>query len=306
MAQGSIFQLPPHFQTQFASNWDEIMSQQKDHRLAGCYDVRQVTGNQFRGDQIGSQTFAMRQVTSRTSKVEPADIPTAFWFVRPRPFDKTTWIDEFDSILLGQLPDPSSPTVQNHAIAAKRQKDIVLLNALVGTRYTGAQGTVATPLPSTQQVGVTFGSGGANSGLQLAKLTQTSFLMDQADVPEEGRYFAYAAKQLNNLITNVDQVNSALYNDVKALRDGRIQQFMGFNFIRTQLVPFVSASSTVRNCVAWQKDYLVLGMGQDIKARIDILPMQSHAVQVRTTLLIDATRKEEPGVVTVSCDETVG
>lgn len=281
------------------------MSQQMTHRLAGSYVMQQVNGNQFRGDQIGAQTYAMRQVTARAAKVEPSDVPTSFYFVRPRPFDKTTWIDEFDHILLGQLPDPQSPTVKNHAIAAMRQKDIVLLNALVGTRYTGAQGTVATPLPAAQQIGVTFGSGGANSGLQLAKLTQVSFLMDQSDVPETDRFLSYGAKQLNNLITNVDQVNSALYNDVKALRDGRIQDFMGFKFIRTQLTPFVSGSATIRQVVAWQKDMLCLGVGEDIRPRIDILPQQSHAIQVRTTLLIDATRKEDLGVVSVACDETV-
>lgn len=301
----SIFSLPGHYQTMFTSNWEEIMSQQMTHRLAGAYVMQQVNGNQFRGDQIGAQTYAMRQVTARAAKVEPSDVPTAFYFVRPRPFDKTTWIDEFDHILLGQLPDPQSPTVKNHAIAAMRQKDIVLLNALVGTRYTGAQGTVATPLPAAQQIGVTFGSGGANSGLQLAKLTQVSFLMDQADVPETDRFLSYGAKQLNNLITNVDQVNSALYNDVKALRDGRIQDFMGFKFIRTQLTPFVSGSATIRQVVAWQKDMLCLGVGEDIRPRIDILPQQSHAIQVRTTLLIDATRKEDLGVVSVACDESV-
>ena len=301
----SILSLPPHYQTMFASNFETIVAQQKDHRLAGCYVTQQVVGNQYRGDQIGAQTYAMRQVTARAAKVEPSDVPSGFWFVRPRVFDKTTWIDEKDKILIGQLPEPQGPTVAQHAIAAKRQKDIVLLNALCGTRYTGAQGTIATPLPSAQQIGVTFGSGGANSGLQLAKLTQASFLLDQADVPEEGRYFAYAAKQLNNLITNVDQVNSALYNDVKALRDGRIQDFMGFGFKRLQLVPFQSGSTTIRTCFAWQRDLLALGVGEDVMSRIDILPQQSHAIQVRTTLMIDASRKEDLGVVQVSCDESV-
>jgi len=40
-------------------------------------------------------------------------------------------------------------------------------------------------------------------------------------------------------------------------------------------------------------------------SRIDILPQQSHAIQVRTTLMIDASRKEDLGVVQVSCDESV-
>lgn len=302
---GAIFTLPPHYETAFDNNWREIMAQQKNHRLAGKYISDNVAGNQKRYDQIGAQTYALRQVTARAAKSEPSDVPTAFRWVRPRPYDKTTWIDEFDSILLGQLPDPTSPTARQHAIAAARQKDIILLNALLGTNYTGAQGTTATALPSAQQISVTYGSGGANSGLQLAKLTQASYIMDSNDVDEMDRIFVYSAKELNNLLTNVDQVNSALYNDVRALRDGRIQDFMGFSFVRTQLVPFIAGSTTIRSCVAYQKDFLLMGIGEDMKTRMDILPMQSHAIQVRTTLLMDATRMEEAGVVQINCDESV-
>jgi len=207
---------------------------------------------------------------------------------------------------------PDSAVARNHAIAAARQKDIILLNALLGTNYTGAQGTVATTLPTTggvlnlgQVVPVTYGSGSANSGLQLAKLTAASFLLDKNDISDMGRIFVYSAKELNNLITNVDQVNSVLYNDVRALRDGRIQDFMGFSFVRTELVPFTSGSTTIRSCVAYQKDVLFLGMGRDVATKMDILPMQSQAIQVYTALLMDATRVTEAGVVQVNCDESV-
>jgi hypothetical protein len=309
---GAITSLPAHYETAFDGIWREIMAQQKDHRLGGKYLSKNVMGNQERFDQMGSQNYALRQVTARAQKSEPSDVPMFTRWVRPRPYDKTTWIDQFDHILLGSLPSPESPIARNHGIAAARQKDIILLNALLGTNYTGAQGTTATALPTTggplgtgQVIGVTYGSGGANSGLQLAKLTAASYLMDSNDVAEEGRCFAYSAKELNNLITNVDQVNSVLYNDVRALRDGRIRDFMGFEFTRTQLVPFSSGSTTIRNCVAWQKDFLMLGVGEDVKTKMDILPMQSQAVQVYTCLLMDATRMEEAGVVQVNCDESV-
>jgi hypothetical protein len=254
----------------------------------------------------------MRQVTARAQKSEPSDIPMYSRWLRVRAYDKTTWIDQFDPILIGTLPNPDSAVARNHAIASARQKDIVLLNALLGTNYTGAQGTVAATLPTTggvlnvgQVLPVTYGSGGANSGLQLAKLTAASYLMDKADISQDGRQFAYSAKELNNLITNVDQVNSVLYNDVRALRGGRIEDFMGFSFVRTELVPFVSGSTTIRSCVAWQKDILFLGLGQDVQTKIDILPTQSQAVQVYSCMLLDATRVTESGVVQVNCDESV-
>lgn len=278
----------------------------------GTYQTKNVNGNQERIDYMGSQNYAMRQVTARAQKSEPSDVPMYSRWLRVRPYDKTTWVDQFDPILLGNLPNPDSAVAKNHAIAAARQKDIILLNALLGTNYTGAQGTVATTLPTTggvlnvgQVLPVTYGSGGANSGLQLAKLTATSYLMDKADISESGRVFAYTARELNNLITNVDQVNSVLYNDVRALRDGRIRDFMGFEFKRLELVPFVAGSTTIRSCVAWQKDLLFMGLGQDVQTKMDILPTQSQAVQIYTCLLLDATRVTEQGVVQVNCDESV-
>ncbi len=297
-----IFTLPPHYETVFDSNWREIMAQQTKHRLAGLYITdANIAGNQKRFDQIGSQSYAMRQKTARAQKTEPSDIPTFFRWVRPRPYDKTTWIDEHDHILLGQLPDPQSPTAKQHAIAVDRLKDTLLINAALGTSYTGAQGTTATALPSAQKVAVNLG-GGSNTGLTLAKLTAASYNMDSNDVDEMGRVFVYAAKQLNNLLVNVDQVNSVLYNEVRALFKGRVEDFMGFRFIRTQLLP---VASSVRQCFAYQKDFLLMGIGEDQKTHIDILPDQSHAIQVRTVLLADATRMEEQGIVEIDCDESV-
>ena len=278
------------------------MAQQKQHRLAGLYQMdSNIAGNQKRYDQIGSQSYAMRQKTARAQKTEPSDIPTGFRWVRPRPYDKTTWIDEHDSIMLGTLPDPQSPTAKNHSIACNRLRDIVLINGGLGTNYTGATGVTATALPASQSIAVNLG-GGANTGLTLAKLVASSYIMDSNDVDEMDRVFVYAAKQLNNLLVNVDQVNSVLYNEVRALFKGRVEDFMGYRFIRTQLLPI---TSNVRSCVAYQKEFLLMGIGADQKTHIDILPDQSHAVQVRTVILADATRLEEAGVVQVSCDESV-
>ena len=309
---GAIFSLPAHYQIAFDNHFREKMAQQKNHRLDGTYVTEMINGESKRFDIIGAQNYAMRQVTARAQKSEPSDVPSAFYWVRPRPYDKTTWIDQFDKTLLGQLGDPTSPTARQHAIAANRQKDIILFAALGGTRYVGSQGTTTQTLPTTggpnstgQTIAVTYGSGGANSGLNLAKLTQASYYLDYNDVEETDRFFAYSAKELNNLITNVDQVNNVLYNDVRALRDGRIRDFMGFMFKRSQLVPFSTGSTTIHNCFAWQKDYLVMGVGEDVATKIDILPTQSQAVQVYTALLMDATRSEDEGVVQIACDSSV-
>lgn len=299
-----VLSVPPHYQTAFSKSWMEIMAQQIDHRLAGHYVTDTIDGNQKRYDQMGSQSYSMSQKTARAAWTEPSDIPTAIRWVIPLGFQKATWIDENDPVLLGSLEDPQGIVAMNHGIAVNRLKDQLLINAALGVNYTGAQGpTTATPLPAAQQIGVTF-PGATNTGMTLAKILEAVYLLDANDVPEMDRVMVYAAKQLYNLLLNVDQVDSVLYSDVRALMKARVDEFAGFRWIRTQLLPTIGTPA-VRSCIAYQKKFLLLGTGKPEQAKIDILPQQSHATQVRTTYLAGATRMEEAGVVQIACDETV-
>jgi len=301
MASG-VITLPPHYEPAFDTVWHEIMAQQIDHRLAGMYVSDTVAGNQKRYDQMGSQSYAMSQKTARAAVTEPSDVPTAIRWVIPTAYQKATWIDEDDSVLLGSLPDPQNIIAMNHAIAVNRLKDQLLINAALGVNYTGAQATTATSLPSAQQIGVQF-PGSTNTGMTLAKLLEAVYVLDSNDVPENDRVLVYAAKQLYDLLLNVDQVDSVLYNDVRALMKGRLDEFAGFRFVRTQLLPNAGTPS-IRSCIAYQKKFLLLGETKGQATKIDILPQQSHAIQVRTTYFAGATRMEEAGVVLISCDET--
>ena len=140
--------LPPSYQPAFDNIWREIMAQQVDHRLAGYYVMDTVNGNQKRYNEMGSQSYAMSQKTARAAITEPSDVPTAIRWVIPTGYQKASWIDEDDSILLGTLPDPENIIAMNHAIAVNRLKDQLLINAALYTNYTGAQANTATPLPA--------------------------------------------------------------------------------------------------------------------------------------------------------------
>lgn len=301
MAQ--VWTLPPNFQTQFDDTWNQVMAQQTDHRFAGCYEIKMVKGKDFRFDLYGATTDIMREKIERAGPSRPSDIPTQQRWVRPRPYEKVTIYDEFDSIALGELPDPQGPAIMTHATVANRNKDLVFISGVTGTNYTGPVGTGTVQLLSANQIAVTFGNGGINAGLTLKKLTQSRFVLDSNEVPQEDRFFGYSAKQLNNLLTNVDQVANYLYNEVKALIDGKLQRFLGFDFKLTQLLPVTSAG--VRTNIFWQKRFIKMGIGTDTRTHVDILPTQQHALQIRSVMLLDVTRVEEAGVGTVLNDETV-
>lgn len=297
-----VISLPPNYEPDFDNVWHEIMAQQIDHRLSGYYVTDTVNGNQKRYSQMGSQSYAMSQKTARAAVTEPSDVPMAIRWVIPTGYQKATWIDENDAELLGSLPEPDNQVAMNHAIAVNRLKDQLLINAALGVNFTGAQANVSTPLPAAQQIGVQFGST-QNTGMTLAKILEALYLLDSNDVPEADRVMVYAAKQLYDLLLNVDQVDSVLYNDVRALMKGRFDEFAGFRWIRTQLLPTVGTPS-IRSCIAYQKKFLLLGETKGMMTKIDILPAQSHAIQVRTTYFAGATRMEEAGVVQIACDET--
>ena len=301
MATG-VVTLQPHYEPDFDRAWHEIMAQQIDHRLAGYYVADTVVGVSKRYSQMGSQSYAMSQKTARAAWTEPSDVPTAIRWVIPTGYQKATWIDEDDPELLGSLPDPNNIIAMNHGIAVNRLKDQIIINQALGINFTGANASTQTALPAAQQIGVQF-PGTTNTGMTLAKILEALFILDSNDVPEMDRVMVYAAKQLYDLLLNVDQVDSVLYNDVRALMKGRFDEFGGFRWIRTQLLP-TAGTPAIRSCIAYQKKFMLLGETKGMQTKIDILPQQSGATQVRTTWYGGGTRMEEAGVVQISCDET--
>jgi hypothetical protein len=262
-----------------------------------------VTGKERRISQIGS--INMRPVVTRNGQTVPQDLPMAARFLRVRGYDAVTWIDEWDDISLGELPAPQSESVQAHAMAARRQIDDTIIEAATGTAYIGETGTTAVDLGNAQKVAVTYHSGGtsANTGMTLDKLIRAKYLLDVAEVPMEGRYLAMSSKQLSDLLADVDQVSNSRYSDVKALVDGTINRFLGFTFVFSERL-FKDPATDIRTCFAWYRDGIALSNTEQPRARIDILPTQNHSIQIRTTMIVGATRLQEAFVIAIYCDES--
>lgn len=297
-----LTQLPEHYQIDFGDNWEHLV-QQKESRLEGKCQRVTVKGKERTFSQLGKGR--MRLITTRNGKTVPSDSEMAKRWLRPKGYDEVTFIDEFDKVALGELPTPESEHVQQHAMAAKRTMDQVLIDALEGTAYIGEDGTDAVDLPSTQKVAVDYVQSGAaaNSGLTLAKMARMKYILDKNEVDKEGRYFIHTAKQLNDLLVNVIEIKSSDYNNVKALVDGEVNKFMGFEFVMTELLTLVVATD-VRTCIAYQKDGVALGIGQEKSVKISIRDDLNETVQIRSKMMLGATRKEEERVVLVYCDES--
>lgn len=298
----SLTQLPEHFQVDFGDNWTHLV-QQKESRLEN--KVRRVTvkGKERTFSQLGQSK--MRLITTRNGKTIPSNTAMAKRWLRPKSYDEVTYIDEFDDIALGELPTPQSEHVQSHAMAAKRTMDEVLIAAAEGDAYIGENGTSAVAVPSTQKVAVDYVKSGsaANSGLTLAKLLKAKHILDSNEVVAEGRYAVVSAQQVYDLLNDVEEVKSSDYNNVKALVDGTVTRFAGFEFVVTELLTLDSGTD-VRTCIFYQRDCLVLGVGKEKKVKIVVRDDLNETIQIRTVMQIGATRLEEEGVVLVYCDES--
>lgn len=297
-----LTQLPEHYQTDFSDNWEHLV-QQKESRLEN--KVRRVTvnGKERTFSQLGKSK--MRLITTRNGKTVPSDTAMAKRWLRPKGYDEVTFIDQFDKVALGELPTPESEHVESHARAAKRTIDEVIIAAAEGTAYIGEDGTTAVDVPASQKVAVDYVLSGAtaNSGLTLGKLTRAKYLHDKAEIEAEGRYFVHSAKQLQDLLANVVEIKSSDYNNVKALVDGVVNRFMGYEFVMTELLTLDTVTD-IRTCIAYQKDGIALGFGMEKTVKIDIRADLNHTVQIRTVLMLGATRLEEERVVLVYCDES--
>lgn len=214
----------------------------------------------------------------------------------------------FDSedALRMKLNDPRNGYAETQAHALGRKLDQVIIAAATGTTYTGKQGTTAeTYTAATYGIAVDAvapGATPANSNLTIEKLIQAKSRFGQNESVMEGEplVFACAQKQLDSLLRTT-QVTSADYNTVRALVNGQIDTFLGFKFIRTELVTY--SSGVIRRCIAFPKSAIILGMADMMRTRIDERADLNYTWQVWCQGTFGAARTWREKVVSVDCDE---
>ena len=293
------------FVDQFRNNVSHLV-QQGDSRFTG--KVRQETqkGKSQFFEQLGATAAVLR--SSRHGDTPQIDSIHERREVRLNDYDWADLIDTLDDNKM--LISPTSSYAQSAAMAFNRVKDQEVIAAATGSAFanksgSGANGTSATPLPASQKVAVDFGAAPAtNSGLTLSKLIEAKSILGKNEVPKGSKlYMVHSQQQLDDLLINVNQVSSSDYAAVKALVDGDVSYFMGFEFIKTELLA-LDGGTDVRTCFAYEHNGLLLSLGQDFKARIAERTDKNHATQVYCNMSVGATRMQEKCVVQILADES--
>jgi len=278
------------FVEQYSANI-QLLSQQKGSRLSSAVRNETVVGKNAFFEQIGTVSAQVR--TSRHSDTPRMDTPHARRRVSLVDYDWADLIDNEDKVRM--LIDPTSSYSQSAAFAMGRAKDDAIIAAATGTAQTGVSGGTATALPSGQKIAV------AATGLTLAKLLNAKEILDSNEAdPDQRRIIAVTAAQVTDLL-NTTEIKNADYNSVKALAQGQINTFMGFDFIRTQRLGVDSNGD--RQVICWCQDGILLATGKDASAKISERADKNYSTQVFYSMTIGATRMEEEKVVEIACSE---
>ncbi len=282
-------QVTTAFVNQFSSNV-ALLSQQMGSKLRSAVDVESVTGEKAFFDQVGSVSAVAR--SSRHQDTPLLETPHSRRQVALTTYEWADLIDDADKVRM--LADPTSSYARAAAAAIGRSQDDVIITAMGGTAKTGKEGATSTAFASGQKI--VHGS----AGLTIAKLVSAKKLLDANDVdPSIKRYIVVSPEQIEDLLNNTTVTNSD-FNTVKALSQGDISSFVGFEFITSNRL---KDDGTSRLCYAFAQDGMKMAIGKDVMARVDERSDKSYSTQVYYCATFGATRMEENKIVEIACNE---
>lgn len=266
----------------------ERLVQQRGSRFRSRVRVESgIQGTTAYFDQLGS-TAAVQRLT-RHANTPQLDTPHARRKLDLLTYDWADLVDKPD--MVRTLNEMTSPYQVNAADAMGRAMDDLIIAAATGTAYTGVAGATSASLATANTI--TWGS----ASLTISKLRSAKEILDAFENdPDEERYIACTAKQITNLLATTE-VTSSDYNSVKALVQGQLNTFLGFNFVRTERLGLDSGGQRIN--FAWRKSALCLGIGNDVYSRISERDDKNYSTQVFFSMDIGATRMEEAGVVQI-------
>jgi len=184
--------------------------------------------------------------------------------------------------------DERSELVQVVSKSIARRMDQIMIDALNAATGTS---TVAT----------TVGPGG-NTDMNIEKLRATAKALNEKNVPSEGRYLLMHATQLDSLLGE-QEITSQDFAAVKALVQGEINTFMGFNILTMgdRDEGGIPKPST-RTCFAWHKDSMGYAESMSQKTEVNYVPEKTSFL-VSSMFSAGSVAIDGEGIVKIACTE---
>jgi hypothetical protein len=294
-------QIPTNWVNTFRASF-VMLAQQKESRLVSAVLEEPINGEFGYYDQIGVVEAVQR--TTRHADTAFTEVPHSRRRVQAADWELGEIIDTQDTQRM--LTDPQSSYVQAFAAAINRRKDRTIMEAFFADAATGKAGGSTVSFPAGNQIAVDYVESGSttNSSLTVAKLRRArTILMDGEAAEDEVLYVACRAQDIQNLLRDT-QVSSSDFNTIKALVNGEINTFMGFEFIRLPAARFTQDGSNHFRIPAWSKSGMWFAplSGLEVNAAPD--PTKGFNTRLHAKQSFGATRLEEARVVEIKCHAT--
>jgi hypothetical protein len=186
--------------------------------------------------------------------------------------------------------DERQELVQVVSSAMGRRQDQLILDALAAS---------STSLTVGNDIGAN------DSNLNVAKLREAKRLLDKGNVPADGRHIIIHANSLSFLLSET-AVTSSDFNTVKALVQGDINTFLGFQFHvmgdRTEGGLPIDGNLD-RTCYAFHSQAIGYGEGIGMRTEINYIPEKTSWL-VNEVFSAGAIAIDDEGIVKITCRET--
>ena len=293
------------FTTQYSTNL-ELLLQQMGSKLRG--KVRE-------GFHVGKMASPINQIGAITSQAPAGkfaplnriDANLVRRWVFPTEREAPQLVDSFDE--LQTIVDPKSLYATNTAMAFGRDwDDAIIAAAFSGNAQTGQDAANLTSESfSTSSYGVsdTFGSS-ASTGMTVAKVIEARRILQHyhVDMDTDPLTLVIGSKQESDLLQQV-QVVSTEFADRPILTNGRITQFLGFDIVVSERLS--PGTNSLRQCIAYAKSGLYLGVWKDMEVRVDQrIDLSSQPWQVYAKHMYGSTRLQLGKVIQILAADTTG
>lgn len=280
--------------------------QQKDSRLMPI--VTEVTNqgkmqmHDFLGDVGNFDAITGRHANTKLTEVEHKRRA-----ITCRPFAKTFLIDDED--VARQAHNIGSEYVKAGTMAYRRSIDALIYEGLDASVMAGEDGTTLVARPTTYDIAAgdaydtngLWTTGGTAVGLTIDKLRRAKLMLDEQYADDLGPYCMIVhPRQIDNMLGLVE-VTSTDYAAVKALVQGDVNTFMGFEFIRYN---DVAEASDIYDCYAVAKGSMYMasqkstgGLRTETSRRAD----KNNATQIQMKYDKGVARMYDEAIIKVQC-----
>jgi hypothetical protein len=274
--------------TAFVTLFDAEVKQayQGQAMLRGAVRVRSgVEGSTHKFPKIGK---GVAQVRVPQTDVAPLNVTYGQVTVTLADFIAAEYSDVFMQAKVNF--DERRELVQVVSAAIGRRQDQIILDALDA---------------SSTSLTVANSIGGADSNLNVAKLREAKRLLDGNNVPMTDRHLLIHADSLASLLSET-AVTSSDFNTVKALVQGDINTFLGFQFHlmgdRAEGGLPIDGSSD-RTLYAFHRD--AIGMAEGIAPRTEInYVAEKVSFLVASMFSAGSSSIDDEGIVKITCRES--